>query len=68
VFGIWATLKELATETENTAEQFHRDHSNLNNEGRYYRFNVDHGLEDVGLEESKKKAITAATRRYVASQ
>ncbi|KAK4170949.1 hypothetical protein QBC36DRAFT_295822 [Triangularia setosa] len=69
VFGIWATLKELATETEKTAEQFRRDHSNLDNEGRYYRFNVDHGLEDVGLEESKKKKeIAAATRRYVTSQ
>ncbi|VBB78499.1 Putative protein of unknown function [Podospora comata] len=69
VFGIWATLKELATETEKTAEQFRRDHSNLDDEGRYYRFNVDHGLEDVGLEESKrKKEIAAATRRYVASQ
>lgn len=69
VFGIWATLKELTTETEKTAEQFRRDKSTLDDEGRYYRFNVDHGLEDVGLEESKKKKeIAAATGRYVASQ
>ncbi|KAK3935444.1 acyl transferase/acyl hydrolase/lysophospholipase [Diplogelasinospora grovesii] len=69
VLGIWATLKELATETEKTAEQFRRDKSNLDDEGRYYRFNVDHGLEDIGLEESKKKKeIAAATGRYVASQ
>ena len=69
VFGIWATLKELATETEKTAEQFRRDKSDLDNEGRYYRFNVDRGLEEVGLEESKKKnEIAAATRRYVESQ
>jgi len=67
--GILSTLKELATETEKTAERFHRDKSSLDDEGRYYRFNVDHGLEDVGLEESKKKAeIAAATRRYVESQ
>ncbi|EXA32212.1 hypothetical protein FOVG_16583 [Fusarium oxysporum f. sp. pisi HDV247] len=69
VLGIWATLKELAIETEKTAQQFHRDKSNLDDEGRYYRFNVDRGLEDIGLEESKKKKeIAAATRRYVESQ
>ncbi|KAL8296146.1 hypothetical protein RB600_001572 [Gaeumannomyces tritici] len=67
--GIWPTLKELATETEKTAQQFHRDKSGLDDEGRYYRFNVDRGLEEIGLEESKKKAeIAAATRRYVESQ
>ncbi|KAK4170711.1 phospholipase [Triangularia setosa] len=64
-----ATLKELTIEAETTAKQFRRDHSNLDNEARYYRFNVDHGLEDVDLEESKKeKETAAATRRYVASQ
>ena len=69
VLGIWATLKDLATETEKTAQQFHRDKSDLDDEGRYYRFNVDRGLEEIGLEESKKKTeIAAATRRYVESQ
>ncbi|CAK7223200.1 hypothetical protein SBRCBS47491_005129 [Sporothrix bragantina] len=69
VLRIWATLKDLVTETEKTAQQFHRDKSNLDNEGRYYRFNVDRGLEEIGLEESKKKReIAAATRRYVESQ
>lgn len=69
VAGIWATLKDLATETEKTAQQFHRDKSSLDDEGRYYRFNVDRGLEDIGLEESKKmKEIAAATRHYVESQ
>ncbi|RYP68522.1 hypothetical protein DL771_006599 [Monosporascus sp. 5C6A] len=67
--GIWATLKNLATETEKTAQQFHRDKSNLDDEGRYYRFNVDRGLGEIGLEESKKKnEIAAATRLYVESQ
>ncbi len=64
VLGIWATLKDLATETEKTAQQFHRDKSYLDDGGRYYRFNVDRGLEEIGLEESKKKKeIAAATRR-----
>jgi hypothetical protein len=69
VLGIWATLKDLATETERTAEQFRRDKSSLDDEGRYYRFNVDHGLEDIGLEESRKKReIAAATGHYIRSQ
>ncbi|KAH7131160.1 pfs protein [Dactylonectria macrodidyma] len=67
--SIGATLKKLATETETTAEQFRRDRSSLDDEGRYYRFNVVRGLENVGLEESRKqREIAAATGRYVASQ
>ncbi|KAG7415776.1 Nephrocystin-3 [Fusarium oxysporum f. sp. rapae] len=69
VLGIGATLTNLATETERTAEQFRRDKSSLDDEGRYYRFNVSRGLEDVGLEESKKqREIAAATGRYIESQ
>ncbi len=69
VLGIWATLKELTTETEKTAKQFRRDKLNLDDEGRYYHFNVDYRLEDIGLEESKKKKeIAATTSWYVASQ
>ncbi|KAH6974923.1 hypothetical protein EDB80DRAFT_881846 [Ilyonectria destructans] len=69
VLGIGATLKKLATETEATAEQFRRDKSSLDDEGRYYRFNVVRGLGHVGLEESRKqREIAAATGRYVTSQ
>ena len=69
IFHIGETLLAIATETEQTAERFQRDKSYLDSSGRYYRFNVAHGLEDIGLEESKKrKEIAAATRRYVTSQ
>ncbi len=69
VLGIWTTLQALATETEKSAEQFRRDKSNLDDEGRYYRFNVDRGLEGIGLEESKKKdEIATMTDRYLTSQ
>jgi hypothetical protein len=69
VFHIGKTLLAIATETEQMAERFRRDKSHLDNSGRYYRFNVAHGLEDIALEESKKvKEIAAATRRYVGSQ
>ncbi len=66
---IGRSLLAIATETEATAERFQRDKASLDDGGRYYRFNVVHGLEDVGLEESKKKKeIAAATGRYIASQ
>jgi hypothetical protein len=70
IFHVGETLVAIATETEQTAERFRRDKSYLDNSGRYFRFNVLRGLEDIGLEESKKKKkeIAAATRRYVGSQ
>ena len=69
VFHIGPTLVAIATETEQSAERFLRDKIHLDNTGRYYRFSVNIGLEDIGLEESKKKKdIAAATRRYIGSQ
>lgn len=69
VFHIGETLIAIATETEQTAESFRRERSLLDSSGRYYRFNVSRGLEDIGLEESKKvKEMVAATRRYISSQ
>jgi len=69
VFHIGETLVAIATETDQTSERFQRDKSHLDSTGRCYRFNVARGLEDIGLEESKKrKEIAAATRRYVESQ
>jgi predicted acylesterase/phospholipase RssA len=63
------TLVAIATETEVTAEKFRRERPLLDSTGRYYRFNVVRGLEDIGLEEAKKaKEIAAATRRYISSQ
>ena len=68
-FHIFNTLLAITTETEETAEKFRRDKSYFDSSGRYFRFNVAHGLEDIGLEESKKKKeIAAATGRYIASQ
>ena len=67
--GIGQSLVAMATETEKTAERFNRDKSRLDDKGRYYRFNVIRGLEDIALEDSKRKnEIIAATDRYVESQ
>ncbi|KAI9673080.1 MAG: hypothetical protein M1829_004394 [Trizodia sp. TS-e1964] len=69
VLHIHEMLIAMATETEQTAEMFRRDKALLDNSGRYYRFNVERGLEEIGLEQSKKRnEIAAATRRYYNSQ
>ncbi|KAL2072095.1 hypothetical protein VTL71DRAFT_11438 [Oculimacula yallundae] len=69
IIGIAKMLTKIATETEMTAERFARDKVTLGNSGRYYRFNVDRGLENIGLESTKEKgAISAATGRYIESQ
>lgn len=63
------TLVQIATETERTAEVFHRGHSELDDGNRYFRFNVLRGLEEIGLEDaSQKNVIMAATSRYMASE
>jgi hypothetical protein len=69
LIGIGQSLLVIATETEKTAEQFSRDKSRLDETRRYYRFNVLRGLEDIGLEDPKRKnVIVSATDRYVELQ
>ena len=66
---IFNTLKAIATETEKTEQRFARDHNQLIGEHRYFRFNVDHGLENVGLEEHKRQGdIINATLAYLNDQ
>ncbi|KAF2022646.1 FabD/lysophospholipase-like protein, partial [Setomelanomma holmii] len=68
VLHIGETLIAIATETEQTAERFRRERQLLDSTGRYYRFNVVRGLEEIGLEEAAKvKEMAAATRRYINS-
>ena len=63
------TLVRMSTETEKTAELFQRTHSDLDDSGRYFRFNVRNGLEKIALEDSSQKdTIVAVTQRYVESQ
>lgn len=62
------TMVEIATETEKTAETFISHSRGLYGQGRYFRFNVQQGLQGVGLAEYKKQGdIEAATDRYLTS-
>jgi patatin-like phospholipase/acyl hydrolase len=60
------TLKTISTETEETALRFLKNHKHLDIGSHYFRFNVQHGLEKVGLDEHKKiDTIEVATVRYL---
>lgn len=63
------TLKSLVTQTEETEQNFAKDHRvllPLEGEQKYYRFNVESGLEGVGLEEHDKvDLIEVATYEYL---
>jgi predicted acylesterase/phospholipase RssA len=63
------TLVGIATETEDTAKVFVERHRRLYEARRYFRFNVQQGLQNVGLEEYKAAGlIDAATAQYMDGQ
>ena len=62
-------LQAIATDTEETADNFRKQHTKLFEAGKAFRFNVIQGLDEVGLEEASKwKEIKAATRLYIQAQ
>lgn len=57
-------LKEMAVESSKVAKRLGDKYKD---EGQYYRFNVEQGLEDVTLSDYKKASrIAALTRSYLA--
>ncbi|KAK3942068.1 hypothetical protein QBC46DRAFT_84908 [Diplogelasinospora grovesii] len=63
------TLPAIVTETEETEGRFIARWRKLYDEKRYLRFNVDHGLEGVGLAEFKEQGtIDMATESYLDHQ
>lgn len=64
------TLRNLATETEKTESRFAKTHSYLNTSTpRYFRFNVEQGLQDVELAEYKSAGkIRTVTEEYMDHQ
>lgn len=63
------TLLGIATDTEAVAKKFMKQWRLQYNLDRYFRFNVEQGLQDVGLEEYQKQGkIEAATEEYLGDQ
>lgn len=60
------TVVQIATETENTEKRFIARWAKHFDEKRYFRFNIEQGLREIGLDEYKKKgAMEAATGGYL---
>jgi len=60
------TFKAIAIETERTANEFRRGHRHLDDRNAYYRFNVNKGLEKVGLEDARSRTkIASMTQAYM---
>jgi len=60
------SLVNIATETKRTATRFHKDHSELFQEKKCMRFNVEQGLQSIGLEEYKERDnIMNAAEEYI---
>ena len=61
------TCTKKATETETTAKVFKSEHRHgLVREGKYFRFNVAQGLQNVRLEEWEVfDLIDASTKNYL---
>ncbi|PKS12989.1 hypothetical protein jhhlp_000330 [Lomentospora prolificans] len=63
------TLVAMTTETEETEKKFIGRWRGHFDQGRYYRFNVEHGLQDIGLAEYKEQgSIEQATFDYLDHQ
>ncbi|KAM0322096.1 hypothetical protein ACHAQA_009725 [Verticillium albo-atrum] len=61
------TLVDIATETEKTAALFNKRWRQHHDRRRFFRFNVEQGLQDVGLAEHEKRGIIeTATEQYMA--
>lgn len=55
------TVVEIATQTESTERKFIARWTKHFDENRYFRFNFDQGLQDIGLSEFIKKGAIEAT-------
>lgn len=59
-------MKNIVTQTERTADDFYRNHESMVTDDRLFRFNVLHGLADIGLAEWQEKAKMAdSTQTYL---
>jgi len=52
-YDLGKRLLEIATDSEDKADEFYEHHRDDLGRNRYFRFNVDRGLENVGLGEPR---------------
>jgi hypothetical protein len=66
LLGMNRSIIKIATETESTAQNFARDHKELMEEHRYFRFTVSEGMGDIRLDDHKRMVgIQEMTESYI---
>lgn len=62
-----ATCIRVATDAEDTAEEFREQQPHMLQMHKYFRFNVEQGLQGVGMEEWKSlgSIVEPATKKYL---
>lgn len=63
---IIGAMQEIVTQTERTSENFANEHSEVLQRNAFFRFQVFHGLAEIGLEEYRLiNRIASATETYL---
>ncbi|KAJ9642435.1 hypothetical protein H2199_004816 [Coniosporium tulheliwenetii] len=66
LLAIVKSMKSILTQTERTANDFYHANQDMAMDRRLFRFNVNRGLEQVGLEEYREiGAVVDATQSYL---
>jgi predicted acylesterase/phospholipase RssA len=68
IVSVVQALKNIVVQTETTADDFFSDHGHMANNDQLFRFNVYHGLAEIGLEEYReRRKVADATHSYLAT-
>ena len=66
VTGMTRTLRRIASDTEETANMFLREHEDLGREKRYFRFSAPNGLAEISPDDvNQVQTVMSATENYV---
>ena len=67
-YDLGQRLLEIATDSEDKADEFYEHHRVDLGRNRYFRFNVDRGLENIDLGEAQQKGrIVEVTKKWLSN-
>lgn len=63
------TLQRIASDTEETANMFLREHEELGHEHRYFRFSAPNGLAEISPDDMNQvRTVMNTTQDYIAQE
>ena len=69
VKGMISTLQRIASDTEETANMFLREHEELGHEHRYFRFSAPNGLAEISPDDMNQvRTVMSTTQNYIAQE